>query len=162
LRRLSAPKFAARLVTVVSACAVFLGAQPADTMSDHIVWERDFPGYQADVLGSAISDREGILWLVAHENRSDRLLRISPDGHLLSSVDLPASLMPEPPAEIVYFHLAVSPSGRLGMLAHYLHGGRNIDFDGAKFVMLGKDGTSSLPKQVAGPGPEYKGIFRFE
>jgi hypothetical protein len=78
---------------------------------------------------------------------------------LLSAVDSPASLAPEPPAGLVYFHLAVSPSGRLGMLAHYLHGGREMFYDGAKFVSLERDGTASSPKTVAGPGPEYKGFF---
>jgi hypothetical protein len=153
------PKFTARLVTVLSVWAVFLGAQPADSINDHIVWERDFPGYHADVLGSAVSDRDGILWLVGFDKRSHRLIRISPDGRLLSAVDLPALLAPEPPADLVYFHLAVSPSGRLGMLAHYLHGGRKMFFDGAKFVSLEKDGTASSPKTIAGPGPEYQRFF---
>jgi hypothetical protein len=159
VRPLSVPKFTARLATVLSVCVFFLDAQPAVTISDHIVWEHDFPGYHADVLGSAVSDRDGVLWLTAHEKKSHRLLRISPDGQLLSSADFPASLAPQPPAELVYFHLAVSPSGTLGILAHYLHGGRNMFFDGAKFVSLGKDGTASFPKTVAGPGPEYKGFF---
>jgi hypothetical protein len=159
VRPLSLPKFAARLLTALSVSAVVVGAQTADTINDHIVWERDFPGYHADVLGSAVSDRDGILWLAAHEKKSHRLIRIGPDGHLLSAVDLPPSLAPEPPAGLVYFHLALSPSGRLGMLAHYLHGGREMFFDGAKFVSLEKDGTASAPKTVAGPGPEYKGFF---
>ncbi len=159
MRPLPVLEFVARLTIVLSVGVFVLGAQPADTINDHIVWERDFPGYHADVLGSAVSDRDGVLWVAAHEKKSHRLVRISPDGHLLSAVNLPPSLAPEPPAGLVYFHLAVSPSGKLGMLAHYLHGGRQMFFDGAKFVSLEKDGTASPPKIVVGPGPEYKGFL---
>jgi len=51
-----------------------LPAQSAATITDHIVWERDFPNLAVSVTGAAVADRAGNLWAVSDYHWSDRLI----------------------------------------------------------------------------------------
>ncbi len=69
-----------------------LPAQSAATITDHIVWERDFPNLAVSVTGAAIADRAGNLWAVSDYHWSDRLICIRPNGELVVNTELPKEM----------------------------------------------------------------------
>ncbi len=126
-------------------------------ISSHILWERNFKDVWVSVLGTAVSDNNGGVWLITEGSIQGRLVHISPNGDWLEAIDLLPSLNPQAPANSVEFQLAVSASGKLALLARYSHAiGNAFYFDGAKFATVDPDGKVSLQKNVAETGPEYK------
>jgi hypothetical protein len=133
-----------------------LWAQSSATLTSHVLWERDFPNLTVSLTDGAAADHHGNLWTIARLQGSERLLCISTKGEMLSNTELPESIKPVLPARLSYFTLAVSHSGVVALLIRYMHGGREIDFDGAKFAVVHSDGSLGPVQNVADPGPEYK------
>jgi hypothetical protein len=140
--------------------AICVTGQPADTINRHVIWEKDFPNLHSSVLENGVCDAEGFLWLMAGDQMVARLVRIDPTRQVLTAFEMAPAFKPEPPADMAYYRLAVSPAGRLAVLARYFHWvGRAMYCDGAKFALLARDGVSTAPRAVAGPAAEYKGFF---
>src|ERR1039458_9260992 len=118
-----------------------------------LFWEKYYPNLHFSILENGVCDAEGFLWLMTQDHRVERLVRIDPTGQTLTTFEMAPALKPEPPADMAYYDLAVTPAGRLAVLARYLHWvGRAMSCDGAKFALLTRDGVSTAPKTVAGPG----------
>jgi hypothetical protein len=141
---------------VLILAAPFVYTQSSTTIASHILWERDFPNFNVSFTDAAVADHHGNLWTISRFKKAERLLCISLTGEILSNTELPQSIKPVFPANVSFFALAVSPSGVVALLIRYMHGGREIDFDGAKFAVVHSDGSLGTVKKVADAGPEYK------
>jgi hypothetical protein len=129
-----------------------LPAQPAATIADHVVWERDYDNLSVSVTGAAVADRAGNLWAVRDYRWVDRLICIRPDGQMIVNTELPKEIRPDSPAGGPFFSLAVSSSGTIVLVARYSHAvGRAIYFDGAAFAVVNSDGKLGPVRKVAGP-----------
>jgi hypothetical protein len=145
------------LIFVAITTARFLSSQSAVTVTDHVVWEHDFPNLGVSVTGAAVADRAGDLWAVSHYQRSNRLICIRPNGEMAVNVEVSKEIQPGDAAEAPFFSLAVSPAGLVVLVARYSHSvGRAVYFDGAALAVVNSDGTLGPVKKVASSGPEYK------
>jgi PQQ-like domain len=151
---MSRPAF--RLLVLI-AVVQSLSAQPAVTLADHILWERDFPNLAVSVTGAAVADHAGNLWAVSDYHRSDRLICIRPDGQIVVNTELPNEISPVSSVGGPLFSLAVSTAGAVALVARYSHAvGKAIYFDGAAVATVNSDGMIGPVRKVAGSGPEYK------
>jgi len=87
----------------VSAICCLLGttvvpAQPATSILDHVIWEREYPDLKIWTVNSAIADRDGALWVAAFCDGTLRLLHISPEGIVLTNSEIPVAFAAKPPA----------------------------------------------------------------
>ena len=142
---------------LIAACC--LSAQSPVTVGDHILWERDFADLSAE---TAVADHDGNLWIVSQYRGADRLVCIKPNGEMRVNTELPAEIKPVFPAESLSSGLAISSSGAIALLARYMHGGREISFDGANFAAVNSDGKLGPVRKVAGSGPDYKGFIALD
>ncbi len=140
--------------------AGYLSAQPAATIADHVLWERDFPDLHMSAPVGAVADRAGNLWAVDRPRAgSGSLICITANGEIRLKTELPRTIVIEFPTRISSFKLAVSASGSVALLAYYSHAkDRAVYFDGATIASVNPDGKLSLMKKVAESGPEYKGF----
>jgi outer membrane protein assembly factor BamB len=142
---------------LIAAC--YLSAQSPATIADHILWERDFADLSAE---TAVADHDGNLWVVSQFRGSDRLVCIKPNAEMHVNTELLPEIKPVFPAESLSSSLAISSSGVIALLARYMHGGREISFDGANFAAVDSDGKLGPIKKVAGSGPDYKGFVALD
>jgi hypothetical protein len=132
-------------------------------ITEHIIWERDFPDLQVSTLDGAVSDKDGVLWIATYHDHISRLLRFSPDGNLLTNCELSSALAPEAPATVVYFSLAASPTGKIGMVAQYSHAiGKAIYSDGSKFAIVNSAGQLDVSTQLTKSGGLFSKIIALE
>ena len=119
-------------------------AQPT-SVAEHVLWERDYPNLAVSVLGAAVADNSGNLWAVSEYRQSERLLYVRKNGELAINTELPTDIQPKFPADRASFRLAASPSGTILLAARYMHGGREISFDGVAIARVNTD-EESLPR----------------
>lgn len=128
----------------------------AQSLADHIVWDRTYPELAIPRADAAAVDPHGMLWMIA----AAQILRILPDGKLLGMTEIPAAGDPKPPSQNAHRMLAITPRGKVGLLIGYEHfAGRVIYPDEAKFAAIEADGKVGTFAKIASAGVWWHGLL---